>query len=79
MKEIKLISLNGEYFLQASKYFVAEPDAIRGCYIKEGFIIAKDYNDAQALLIKELIQEVFAGEKSKVKNQFNQINKKLIR
>lgn len=59
MKEIKLINLNGEYFLQASKYFVAEPDAIRGCYLKEGFIIAKNYNDAQALLIATLIINKF--------------------
>ena len=59
MKEIKLISLNGEYFLQASKYFVAEPDAVRGCYLKEGFIIAKDYNDAQTLLMTALVVSKF--------------------
>ena len=59
MKEIKLISLNGEYFLQASKYSVAKPDAIRGCYLKEGFIIAKDYNDAQALLMTALVVNKF--------------------
>ena len=59
MKEIKLISRNGEYFLQASKYFVAEPDAVRGCYIEKGFIIAKDYNDAQTLLMTALVVNKF--------------------
>lgn len=52
MNEYKLISTDGDYFIRANKYFIAEPDAVRGCYITEGFIIAKDFNDAQSLLMK---------------------------
>lgn len=56
--DIRITKVHGQYYLCGSRYFVAEPDAVRGAYLSDGFIIANDYNDAQELLTIELKKEI---------------------
>ena len=62
MKEFKVVFVEGDYYLRASKFFYAEPDATPGFHGEKGkdmFIIAKDYNQAQLTLVAELSKQGF--------------------
>jgi len=57
MKEIKIIQVNGAYYLNASKYYFAEPDAVAGVHglgTNDMFVIAKSYTEAQHYLVTAL-------------------------